>query len=187
VCRFWRSGDGREFCFPLTEFEYEESLPETFRREIMEQYHAYDKLTRCVLHQEYGSHLDVLKIIREFYENATVAGAKLNYNRLHGVGRIEQDLTSAIVDSEEREEAERVSDYLAAMCDESLDDVTTIPIAALLDEITSGKLKDALRQIRSARMKVIEDKKKKRQALFDTADASVDGSCSKEAADAKEE
>ncbi|MBE6560544.1 MAG: helix-turn-helix transcriptional regulator [Ruminococcaceae bacterium] len=179
-CTFWCSGDDREFCFPLADFEFEESLPKNFRYQVIEQYRTYDKLTR------YSSSLDILKIMSEFYENAVVEGTKLNYNRLRGVARIDKDMTSVMLHGAEREEAKRFSNYLASICDESLDDVTSIPIAAILDEITSGKLKAAFAQLRNMQNTYCETTKKIRRVLFNIADKAINETADEESTHAKE-
>ena len=148
LCTFYRRNeleDDDMIHFPPSDFETEESLPLSFRRSVMEEYAEYAALAKG------GSSLDVLRILREFYETAEVADAKLKYNRALGFGHIEQDMTSVLINSAEREGAETASDLLALMCDDSLSDVTTIPIAEMLDEITSEKLKAAFIQIRRVR------------------------------------
>jgi len=126
----------------VKDFDAAAALPPAFRQKMRENYERYSALSRRC-----KGGTDIMEILAKYYENADFSGAKLSYNRDIGMGVITGDVTEDFLGKR--------SEYVKSLydlCDESLNGVTTLPIASLLDEVTLRELGDALRELRAKHM-----------------------------------
>lgn len=131
----------------IMDFDTSEILPKSFRRKMREKYEAYTALShRC------RSSASILDILFKFYGNAHTSTAKLMYSRPLNFGIVTGDHSADLL----YKDPDKVG-VLRKIFETSSEDVTVLPIASLLDEVTLRELGDALRTMRELHKKTEQE------------------------------